>query len=99
MAGSWIATVPAIADAPVGDGPAAAVTPRDVIRLFNGKDLDGLSTWLRDAKRDDPRRVFRVEDGTLHISGDGFGYVATEKAYRDYHLIVEYRWGKKTDGG
>ena len=35
----------------------------------------------------------------LHISGDGFGYVATDKEYRDYHLIVEYKWGKKTDGG
>src|SRR5439155_14429749 len=26
-------------------------------------------------------------------------YVATDKSYQDYHLIVEYRWGKKTDGG
>ena len=38
-------------------------------------------------------------DGLLHISGDGYGYIATEKAYRDYHLIVEYKWGKRTDGG
>ncbi len=35
----------------------------------------------------------------LHISGDGYGYVATDKAYRDYHVVVEYKWGKKTDGG
>jgi hypothetical protein len=35
----------------------------------------------------------------LHISGDGFGYVATDQAYRDYHLTVEYKWGKRTDGG
>lgn len=69
------------------------------IPLFNGKDLAGLSTWLKDTKSEDPRKVFRVTDGLLHITGDGFGYVATDKSHRDYHLVVEYKWGKKTDGG
>lgn len=72
---------------------------REVIRLFNGKTLAGLSTWLEDAKHEDPRRVFQVTDGLLHISGDGNGYIATEKAYRDYRLIVEFKWGKRTNGG
>jgi hypothetical protein len=76
-----------------------AVAPTEVVRLFNGRDLTGLTTWLRDTKREDPRHVFRVTDGVLHITGDGFGYLATEKAYRDYHLVVEYRWGRRTDGG
>jgi hypothetical protein len=67
--------------------------------LFNGKDLTGLTTWLKDTKRSDPRRVFRVEDGMLRITGDGFGYVSTEKQYRDYRLVVEYKWGDRTDGG
>ena len=75
------------------------VQPREVIQLFNGRNLNGLTTWLKDTKRDDPRRVFRVTDGLLHISGDGDGYIATDKAYRDYHLIVEYKWGTRTDGG
>jgi 3-keto-disaccharide hydrolase len=75
------------------------VTPKEVIRLFNGKDLSGLSTWLRDTKDKDPRKVFRVTDGILHISGDGFGYVRTNQAYRDYRVVVEFKWGKKTDGG
>ena len=76
------------------------ISPKDgVIRLFNGKDLSGLYTWLKDTKREDPRKVFTVEDGVIHISGDGYGYVATDKPYRDYQLIVEYKWGKKTDGG
>jgi hypothetical protein len=82
-----------------GDEPRAdAGRPTKVIRLFNGKDLTGLSTWLEDTKRDDPRRVFRVTDGRLHVTGDGFGYVATDRAYRDYRLVVEYRWGDRTDG-
>ena len=75
------------------------VVPQAVIPLFNGTDLTGLTTWLKDTQREDPRRVFRVTDGILHLTGDGMGYVATEKAYRDYRLVVEYKWGQKTDGG
>jgi hypothetical protein len=83
-----------------GDEPqAGAVRPREVIRLFNGRDLSGLSTWLKDTKRDDPRRVFRVTDGLLHITGEGYGYIATDREYRDYDLVVEYKWGRRTDGG
>jgi hypothetical protein len=77
----------------------AQETPKEPIKLFNGKDLNGLTTWLKGTKRDDPRQVFSVRDGIIHVSGDGFGYLATDKEYKNYHLIVEYRWGKKTDGG
>jgi hypothetical protein len=83
-----------------GEEPRAEpVSPRAVVRLFNGQDFDGLTTWLKDTKREDPRRVFRIDDKMLHITGDGFGYIATEREYRDYHLVVEYKWGKRTDGG
>ncbi|HEY3789545.1 MAG TPA: DUF1080 domain-containing protein, partial [Urbifossiella sp.] len=75
------------------------ITPTAVTSLFNGKDLSGLEVWLKESKREDPKKVFRVTDGQLHLSGDGFGYAATEKAYRDYRVVVEYKWGKKTDGG
>jgi hypothetical protein len=89
----------AVAGARADEPRAAPVTPKQDIRLFNGVDLAGLSTWLKDSRREDPRRVFRVTDGLLHITGEGSGYAATEKEYRDYHLIVEYKWGKRTDGG
>jgi hypothetical protein len=74
------------------------VTPKEVIRLFNGKDLTGLYTWLKDTRRDDPRKVFAVTDGLLHVSGESPGYVATDQAYQDYHLVVEYKWGPRTYG-
>jgi 3-keto-disaccharide hydrolase len=87
-------------------GPAAAdesqaepIAPAKNIQLFNGRDLSGLTTWLKDTQRDDPRKVFQVTDGMIHLSGEGNGYVATEREYRDYHLIVEYKWGRRTDGG
>lgn len=78
---------------------AEPIRPDKTITLFNGKDLAGLTTWLKDTQHADPRKVFTVENGMLHLSGDGFGYVATDKEYRDYHLVVEYKWGKRTDGG
>ena len=73
--------------------------PEKVVQLFSGKDLTGLTTWLKDARRADPRKVFTVHDGMIHFSGDGFGYLATDKEYRDYRLTVEYKWGQRTDGG
>jgi hypothetical protein len=77
-----------------------AVSPSDVIPLFNGRDLTGFHTWLVDTKRDDPRRVFSVTpDGLLRISGDGFGYLATDKSYRDYRLVAELRWGTRNYRG
>jgi hypothetical protein len=73
------------------------ISPKDgPIKLFNGKDLAGLTTWLKDAKYEDPRNVFTVENGMLHISGDGYGYARTNQAYKDYHLIIEFRWDERT---
>jgi hypothetical protein len=62
-------------------------------QLFNGTNLDGWTTWLVDTKHDDPRRVFTVTNGTIHISGDGLGYLATTNQFSNYHLIVEFKWG------
>jgi hypothetical protein len=82
-----------------GGEPAEPLVPKKKTRLFNGKDLTGLYPWLRDTKDKDPRKVFSVHDGMIHVSGDGFGYLATADEWRDYHLTVEYKWGKRTDGG
>lgn len=76
---------------------AACAPPAE--RLFNGRDLSGWTTWLQDTKREDPRRVFAAENGTIRISGDGFGYLATERTYRDYHLSLEFKWGSRNFRG
>lgn len=95
LCASWITAILLSLPLAVG-GDAEATSPKSVIQLFNGKNLDGLYTWLTDVKYQDPRRVFTVEDGMLHISGGGFGYIATKQRYKNYHLVVEYRWGGKT---
>ena len=74
-----------------------AISPKDdVIRLFDGKTLGDCYTWLKDTKREDPRKVFSVTDGMMHISGDGLGGLVTNKRYRDYHLVLEYKFGDRT---
>lgn len=73
-----------------------AIKPSRTMKLFNGKNLDGWYTWLRESRYDDPKKVFTVEKGVIRISGEEWGGVATKQQYRDYHLIVEWKWGGKT---
>ncbi len=85
------------ADAATKSTPNEAITPKDrVIRLFDGKTLGDTYTWLKDTKREDPRKVFTVADGMIHISGDGYGCITTNKRYRDYHMVVEFKFGERT---
>ncbi|MEO6720317.1 MAG: DUF1080 domain-containing protein [Ferruginibacter sp.] len=64
--------------------------------LFNGKDLNGWYSFLQTkGKNNDPEKVFSIEDGQLHISGKEFGYICTEKVYKNFHLIAEFKWGTK----
>lgn len=46
----------------------------------------------------DPGNVFRVvqEDGApaIHISGNGFGGISTQQEFENFHLRVEFKWGK-----
>jgi 3-keto-disaccharide hydrolase len=77
---------------------AEPVVPTKPLRPFDDNRLDEFTTWLKASGRKDPNKVFTIRDKTLHISGEGAGYLATKTAYRDYHLSVEYKWGKRTDG-
>lgn len=70
-------------------------TPAGVIRPLESNDLAGFTRWLKTTGREDPQRVFRVEKGVLRCGDEDLGYVATRNAYRDYHLSVEFRWGRK----
>jgi hypothetical protein len=90
--------------------------------LWNGKDLDGWTTWMQQPsagsevpglKRDadgkytepigsgrDPLKVFSVVpdvDGrtAIRISGEVFGELRTTRAFKDYHLRLQFKWGEK----
>ena len=48
---------------------------------------------------DPANEVFKLtKDGLLDISGRGYGYMVTKDGYKDYHLVVEFKWGSKTWG-
>jgi len=77
---------------PDGSSP---ITPHEIIRPFNGKDLSGFTTWLKQTGRDDPQHVFRVENGMIRCGAEDMGYLSTKDEYQNYHLVVEYKWGQK----
>ena len=69
--------------------------------LFNGKDLSGWYTWVRDRGRNaDPKGVFTVTNGVIHVTGEEFGSLVSEEEFSDYHLSLEYRFlgGKQFAG-
>lgn len=78
-----------------------AIRPAERIPLFDaGKPIEtqGLYTWLKSSRREDPDKVFRVADGELHVTGQGLGGIITERSYRDYHMVLEFRWGTQQWG-
>ncbi len=69
--------------------------------LFNGRDLTG---WHVDvpAMDDNPDTLnpFIVRDGMLVSLGDPRGHLITDSVYKNYRLVVEYRFpGKPGNGG
>src|SRR5262245_23338905 len=103
-ASSWIRFALALpllflSTAPLPAAEPEPITPTEKIDLLAGDGLPQFYTWLLDTKREDPRRVFTVKDGVLHISGDGLGCITTNKAFRNYHLVAEFKFGEKTFGG
>jgi hypothetical protein len=90
--------------------------------LWNGTNLDGWTTWMRQPepssevpglKRDadgkytepigsgrDPLKVFTVVSEVvgrpaIRISGEVFGELRTRRAFKDYHLKLQFKWGEK----
>jgi hypothetical protein len=65
--------------------------------LFNGKNLDGWYTYIKDkGKNIDPNKVFTVQKGQIHISGQEFGCITTNDEFQNYKLTVEFKWGELT---
>lgn len=92
------------------DAAAAPATPRSVgpvVRLFNLTNFDGWYKYVDmtsksdspPGKNKDPDGVYKIENGMIHISGQYWGALTTEAEYENYHLTVEFKWGKKTWGG
>lgn len=78
-----------------------AVKPDAVVNLLVDPSLKDFTAHLNPAVTlsDDPRKIWAIgENGTMQVSGEGMGYLRTKQAYRDYHLVIEYRWSERTLG-
>ena len=78
------------------------------ISLFNGKNLEGWKVKIAGHElHDNYANTFRVEDGILKVSYDGydkfggkFGHLFYEDPFSHYRLRLEYRFvGDQTPGG
>ena len=88
----------AIPNASTAQAKAKNTKSKD-IRLFNGKDLNNWVFKLKDPSVD-PARVFTVQNGVIHITGNPFGYMRTKDVYSDYRLHVEWRYpGEASNSG
>jgi hypothetical protein len=66
------------------------------VSLFNGKDLTDWYTYLDSSgKNKDPKGVFKVENGMIHILESDNGYLATNQDFSNVRIHVEYKWGAK----
>src|SRR3954453_3485673 len=82
---------------------AQAIAPSSVIKLFDGVSLANFDSWLVDNHENNPEPSFTVVDQVeggpaIRIKGKVGGGLLTKQGYRDYRLIVEYRWGGVTWG-
>jgi hypothetical protein len=55
------------------------IEPKEKIELFNGKDMDGWVSHLKD--NTEASKVWSVKDGLLLCAGKPNGYLRTEKSY------------------
>jgi len=74
----------------VGDSPQVG----EEIPIFNGRDLSGWYTYTERSGLKDAEDFASVSDGVLRISDEYMGYVATERAYGNYYLTFEFKWGE-----
>lgn len=80
---------------------AEAIIPKKTINLLSDPKFEDFTHFLNAQRsltqnRDEIWSI--AEDGQLHVSGRGWGYLRTNQEYRDYHLVLEYKWGEHTWG-
>jgi hypothetical protein len=84
-------------------GPNSPATEDGWVPLFNGKNFDGWYTFLPSTgKNSDPKKVFKMENGMIHILDipvteeiQEFGYLATDREFGHCRIRAEFKWGTK----
>lgn len=68
------------------------------VQLFDGKSLDGWEHFLVDpeVKMED---VWTVKNGVLVCKGEPLGYLHTKKDYKNFRLMLQWRWAPGKEPG
>jgi hypothetical protein len=79
--------------------PIGIPAHKAAITLFTGSASGQFDTFLRSKGLNwDPDHVFQIENGTVHVSGEEYGYMITKESYGNYYLRAEFKWGEGTYG-
>jgi hypothetical protein len=70
--------------------------------IFNGSDLSSWDVVIRDKGIVEDQEIFTVHDNMIHVyenqtdnSLQPFGGILSKDEYSNFHLSLEYKWGKK----
>jgi len=74
-----------------------AQAPTETVELFNRKDIDNWHADLPGGAAKDA--VWSVKDGVLYCAGKPGGHLITDTAWKEYKLVVEWRWPPEGRGG
>jgi len=66
----------------------------DTVALFNKRDLKDGYVYLKDSDAD-PKSVWKIQDGALWCTGEPVGFLRTKEEYRNFKLVLEWRWPEK----
>jgi len=64
------------------------------VQLFNGKNLTGWQTFLKE-KDADPAKTWTVKDGVIHCTGKPYGYFYSDRSFKNYVIRYDWRYPKE----
>lgn len=81
-----------------GRAATPAMAPTKLINLIGDPEFEEFTHHLNPRSLETAReKIWWInEDGHLHVGGRGLGYLRTTQRYRDYHCVLEYKWGERT---
>ena len=79
----------------------AGAAEEGTVEMFNGKDFSG---WVIEGaktsgKGKDQTPIWSVQDGMIHCTGQGFGFLRYDKLLGDFIFEVEYRASPRANSG
>jgi hypothetical protein len=60
-------------------------------KLIHGNTFNGYA-YTAEGGRVEPSQLFRIQNGTVYLSGDKPGYLMGKVLFADFELTMEYRW-------